>query len=347
MAETIKAVAMVSGGLDSTLAVKLMVNQGIDVYGITFLTGFCYADPRRAPKREKSRKRPEQNEAQRAGNQTHVPIEFRDISEEYIRTVLIRPKYGYGSAINPCIDCRIFMLKKAREYMDEIGARFIITGEVLAQRPMTQHFKTLRLIEKEAGLDKLIVRPLSGKLLPPTLPEEEGWIVREQLQDVSGRSRHKQMALAKELHIEDYPQPAGGCCYLTDHNYARRLKDLFKYRSKESLTLDDMILLKVGRHFRLSEKLKVIVGRDELENNFLSNFETDRCSFEAVDVSGPLTLAEGPVSESDALMVAAITARYSDAKNQPVVKVRYKNGEKVKEIDVEPIKNGTLDAWRL
>ncbi len=347
MVKKIKAVAMVSGGLDSTLAVRLMVNQGIDVYGITFLTGFCYADPRRAPKRQKTGQQPAKNEALRAGQQTHIPVEFRDISEEYIRTVLIHPKFGYGSAINPCIDCRIFMLEKARDYMDEIGARFIITGEVLAQRPMTQHFKTLRLIEKETGLEKLIVRPLSGKLLPPTLAEEEGWISREQLQDISGRSRHKQMALARELGINEYPQPAGGCCYLTDQNYARRLRDLFKYRDKESLTLDDMILLKVGRHFRLSDKVKVIVGRDELENNFLANFEAGRWSFEAVDVSGPLTLAEGAVSNSDVGVVAGITARYSDAKNQPIVKIRYKNEKKVEEIDVEPIKNGTLDAWRL
>jgi len=345
--EKIKAVAMVSGGLDSTLAVKLMTLQGIDVYGITLVTGFCYADPRRASKRKKAGQRPEKNEPLRAGKQTHISIEFRDVSEEYIRTVLIHPKHGYGSAINPCIDCRIFMLKKAKEYMDEIGARFIITGEVLAQRPMTQHFKTLRLIEKEAGLEKLIVRPLSGKLLPPTLPEEKGWILRERLQDISGRSRHKQMALAKELGIEDYPQPAGGCCYLTDQNYARRLKDLFKYRDKESLTLDDMILLKVGRHFRVSEKLKVIVGRDELENNFLANFEPGRWSFEVVDVGGPLTLAEGLVNDSDIPVIAAITARYSDAKNQPIVKVRYKNDKKVEEIDAEPIKNGTLEAWRL
>jgi len=338
---------MVSGGLDSTLAVKLMVLQGIEVYGITFVTGFCYADPRRALKRKKTKQCPEQNEPLRAGRQTHIPIEFRDISDDYIRTVLIHPKHGYGSAINPCIDCRIFMLKKAKEYMDEIGARFIITGEVLAQRPMTQHFGTLRLIEKEAGLEKLIVRPLSGKLLPPTRPEEEGWIRREGLQDISGRSRKKQMALAKELGIDDYPQPAGGCCYLTDQNYARRLKDLFKYRDKESLTLDDMILLKVGRHFRVSDTLKVIVGRDELENNFLANFEDGRWSFEVVDDSGPLTLAEGLVSESDIPIVAAITARYSDAKNQPVVRVRYKSEKKVEEIDVEPIKNGTLEAWRL
>lgn len=347
MEQKIKAVAMVSGGLDSTLAVKLMVDQGIDVRGITFMTGFCYADPRRAPKRARSGKRPEQNEAQRAGDQTHIPVEFRDIAEEYIRTVLIHPKYGYGSAINPCIDCRIFMLKKAKEYMDEIGAKFIITGEVLAQRPMTQHFKTLRLIEKEAALEKLIVRPLSGRLLPPTLPEEEGWIQRDRMHDISGRSRHKQMALAKELGIEDYPQPAGGCCYLTDQNYAKRLRDLFKYRSKESLSLDDMILLKVGRHFRLSENLKVIVGRDELENNFLANFESGHWMFEVMDVSGPLTLAEGNLTDAEIPVVAAITARYSDAKNQPIVKVQYKNGKKIKKIEVEPIKNGTLNAWRL
>ncbi len=346
MAEKVKAVAMVSGGLDSTLAVKLMVNQGIQVFGITFTTGFCYADPRRPEKRHKAEKA-DKNEALRAGRQTETPIEFRDISEEYIRTVVVNPKYGYGSAINPCIDCRIFMLKKAYAYMQEVGAQFIVTGEVLAQRPMTQHFKTLRLIEKEAGLEGLIVRPLSAKLLPPTIPEKEGWIDREKLEAISGRSRHRQMELARELGIEDYPQPAGGCCYLTDQNYARRLRDLFKYRDKESLTLNDMILLKAGRHFRVSERLKVIVGRDELENNFLQHFAEGRWTFEAVGVSGPLVLAEGDVSENDIPVVAAITARYSDGKNLPRVEVEYKKDDFSGKIVVEPIKNGTLDAWRL
>ena len=346
MPERVKAVAMVSGGLDSTLAVQLMVNQGIQVFGITFTTGFCYEDPRRPEKRGQKDQR-EKNEALRAGRQTQTPVEFRDISEEYIKSVLIHPKHGYGSAINPCIDCRIFMLKKAHLYMQEIGAQFIVTGEVLAQRPMTQHFKTLRLIEKEAGLEGLIVRPLSGKLLPPTIPEKEGWIDREKLEAISGRSRHRQMALAKELGINEYPQPAGGCCYLTDQNYARRLRDLFRYRDKESLTLNDMLLLKAGRHFRVSPTLKVIVGRDELENNFLQNFSPGRWVFEAVDVSGPLVLAEGDVSETDIPVVAAITARYSDGKNWPKVEVTYRKDDFSGKIAVEPIKNGTLDAWRL
>ncbi|GBD93987.1 hypothetical protein BMS3Abin05_01583 [bacterium BMS3Abin05] len=347
MARKTKAVAMVSGGLDSTLAVKMMVDQGIDVHGVMFVTGFCYADPRRPKKRTRTGKRPEQNEALRAGRQTETSITMEDISEEYLQDVVVNPKFGYGSAINPCIDCRIFMLKKAKKYADAIGAPFIITGEVLGQRPMTQHFKTLRLIEKESGLTKLILRPLSGKLLPPTLPEEEGWIDREKLQDISGRSRHKQMALAVELGIDDYPQPAGGCCFLTDQNYALRLKDLFKYRDSASLTLNDMILLKVGRHFRINENLKVIVGRDEAENNFLTNFLKGRWAFEAVDVSGPLTVAEGEVRDEDIPIIAAITARYSDGKNQPAVRVHYRDEKKVGEIEIEPIKNGTLDNWRL
>ncbi len=346
MSEKIKAVAMVSGGLDSTLAVKLMVNQGIQIFGITFITGFCYADPRRPEKRRKDEKAGK-NEAMRAGRQTGTPVEFRDISEEYIQQVVIHPRFGYGSAINPCIDCRIFMLKKAKAYMEEKGAQFIITGEVLAQRPMTQHFKTLRLIEKEAGLEGLIVRPLSAQLLPPTLPEKEGWIDRSKLEAISGRSRHRQMELARELGIDEYPQPAGGCCYLTDQNYARRVRDLFQYRDKESLTLNDFILLKAGRHFRVSERLKVIVGRDELENDFLQHFAAGRWSFEAVDVSGPLVLAEGDVTETDIPLIAAITARYSDGKNLPQVEVKYKSEKKSGKIVVEPIKNGTLDAWRL
>jgi tRNA-specific 2-thiouridylase len=318
--EKIKAVAMLSGGLDSSLAVKIVADQGVEVLGVNYNTGFCLTDHRRKMYGLGARLDPQslRNEALAAGAKWGLPVEIADISDEYLR-ILTRPRYGYGSAINPCIDCRIFMLRKTREYMEKVGARFIITGEVVGQRPMSQMRKTLKLIEKESGCEGLILRPLSAKLLEPTIAEINGWVDREKLYGFNGRSRKPQIKLAKEIGLEEYPQPAGGCCFLTDKNYARRMRDLFRHADKKSVTTDQVLLLKVGRHFRLDEQTKVIVGRNEAENLFLEKTAGRLPRLNCSEVQGPLSLIEGSAEEEAIRTAARITARYSDAgSNEPV-----------------------------
>ena len=347
--EKIKAVAMLSGGLDSSLAVKIVADQGIEVIGVNYNTGFCLTDHRRKmvglgadidPKAVR-------NEALQAGARWRIPVEIIDISSEYMQ-ILTAPRYGYGSAINPCIDCRIFMQKKTREFMTRTGARFFITGEVVGQRPMSQMRNTLRLIETQSGCRGLILRPLSARLLEPTLAETEGWIDRGKLYDFKGRSRKPQMALAQEIGLADYPQPAGGCCFLTDQNYARRMQDLFEYSGKKTLSTDQVLLLKVGRHFRVSPKAKAIVGRNEAENLFLKSSTGGRISLNCTEIVGPLTLLEGSPDDREIEAAARITARYSDGKHLERVKVEAmtpEGGGRV--LDVQPMDDENCEKMRI
>jgi tRNA U34 2-thiouridine synthase MnmA/TrmU len=349
MTEKIKAIALLSGGLDSTLAVKIISNMGIEVQGINFYTGFCVTEHRRKIRRNKDKNKIVQNEALRAGADLGIKVELIDISEDYYKTVLFEPKYGYGSAMNPCVDCRIYMFQKAKEYMEEVGAQFVFTGEVLGQRPKSQHMRELLRIAKESGLEGLLLRPLSAKLLPPTIPEIKGWVDRNKLYDIQGRSRHVQMQLAAEFGIEEYPQPSGGCCFLTDQNYARKLRDLITYKGKERIVMDDFILAKVGRHFRLSEDLKVIVGRDEAENKFLANFckKGDHWFFETVDYKGPLTVTDGEVMPEDIDLIAGITAGHSDGKTAEIVQVQYRGNKGEGTVWVRPITGQELEEFRI
>src|SRR4030043_1004028 len=218
-----KAIALLSGGLDSTLAARLVLDQGIELEALNFMTVFCTCPNKGATCLA----------SQKAVETLGIPLKVFNVSEEYLNVVR-NPKHGYGSNMNPCIDCRIFMLKKAKVYMEESGASFIITGEVLGQRPMSQRRDAMRLIEKEAGLEGLILRPLSAQFLPVTLPEKEIWINRETLLGIQGRSRKPQMKLADHYGIRDYPCPAGGCL-LTDPQFANRMKDLMLYSPNFSL----------------------------------------------------------------------------------------------------------------
>jgi len=331
----VKAIGLVSGGLDSTLALMVMKEHGVEVDAVNFYTGFCVAEHRRKMVRLTGRN-PARNEALRAGADAGVPIQFVDVSADYL-PVVAHPKYGYGSAMNPCIDCRIFMLRKARERMSETGAKFVFTGEVLGQRPMSQRMNQLKLIEKESGLKGYLLRPLSAKLLDPTVPEEMGWVDRENLYAIKGRGRKEQVRLAAEFGIADYPQPAGGCCFLTDKSYARRLRDLFEHKGKDSVTGEDIILLKVGRHFRLSETAKAIVGRNEEENGFLARYAEKRRTFRALGFEGPLTLIEGEADGDDRLLAAQITARYSDGRGQDAVRVETRSSAGSAVLEVGPI----------
>ena len=297
----VKALALLSGGLDSTLATELILKQGIDVVAMNFTSPFCLCKKGGCGATE-------------AAKQLGVPIKVVNVGEEYLKMVR-KPKHGYGRNMNPCIDCRIFIVKKAKKYAKEIGASFIFTGEVLDERPMSQHFKAMKIIEEEAGLKGKILRPLSARLLPETVIEKKGLVNRKKLLDIHGRSRKPQIKLAEEFNIKDYPCPAGGCL-LTYKEYANKLRDLFKHKKRCSMA--DVALLKVGRHFRLGEN-KIIVGRNEAENRILTakKARNDYC-FEVPDVGGPITVLQGAKTKKAVKTAAALTAFYSDAKSGKV-----------------------------
>ncbi len=329
-----KAIAMLSGGLDSILAVKLVQEQGIEIHAINFMTLFCTCTHKGC-----------QHAATQAANTLNIPLKILNITEEYLE-IIKNPKHGYGSNMNPCIDCRIFTFKMAKKYMEEIGASFIVTGEVLGERPMSQRKDAIFLIEKEAGLKGLILRPLSAKLFPPTIPETEGIIDRQKLLDISGRSRKPQITLAKEFGINDYPCPAGGCL-LTDPGFARRIKDLINHNE---LTLDNVKLLKMGRHFRLSDKVKFVVGRDDKENEILQGLakNTD-IIVQLKDHQGPLAILRGAINDNIIALSAGITAHHTKFKNEALLNVSYWSvgSPDKKTISVKPASIDEIERLRI
>ncbi|MBW2031411.1 MAG: tRNA 4-thiouridine(8) synthase ThiI [Deltaproteobacteria bacterium] len=287
-----KALAVFSGGLDSMLAVQLIRAQGIEVLGLFFETPFFSSST-----------------AKKSAAEINLPIRVVDLTESHLE-VLKEPRYGYGENLNPCIDCHILMVRKAGETLESEGAAFVVTGEVLGQRPMSQNRKALSLVASESGIPDLVLRPLSAKLLPATLPEQKGWVDRDRLLGLSGRSRKPQIALAKELGIEKYPSPAGGCL-LTDPGFSRRMRDLLS--SSSDLQLREIELLKVGRHFRIGPATKLIIGRNERENRFIRDFYREGDLLLApLSVPGPTALAIGEVSPEQEGLVASMTAAYSD-----------------------------------
>ncbi|MGI5881196.1 MAG: tRNA 4-thiouridine(8) synthase ThiI [Syntrophomonadaceae bacterium] len=303
-----KAISLFSGGLDSQLAVAVIQKQGITVEGVNFTSPFFVADER----------------TQKAARHLGINLHLLPVGEEYITQVLRNPKYGYGKNMNPCIDCHAFMIRKAGDFMPEIGASFIITGEVLGQRPMSQNKSSLMTVEKLSGYRGYVVRPLSGKLLSPTIPEQEGWIERDKLLDISGRGRTRQIQLAEELGIKEYPSPAGGCL-LTEANYTRRLRIIMD--SKEIPGQTELELLKLGRHFILNEDILLVVGRNQSENELIESlFNTNDILLKVTDRPGPTALIRplrNQLSESIIIEYAAsIVARYSDAKNEALARVK-------------------------
>ena len=248
MTEQRKALALISGGLDSLLAAKVVMAQGVHVEGVNFFTGFCVEGHTHAI-RKKDRDKPKRNNALWSAEQLGIKLHIVDIIEEY-KDVVFNPKHGYGAHLNPCLDCKIFMVRKAREWIEEHGFDFVITGEVIGQRPKSQRKDTMPVVQHESGIEDRLLRPLCARNLPATLPEREGWVDRDQLYDFSGRSRKPQMALARQFGFTDYAQPAGGCCFLTDEQYSIKLADLWQARGEKQYEMDDIMLIKVWSHIR-------------------------------------------------------------------------------------------------
>lgn len=342
-----KAVALISGGLDSMLAAQVVKDQGVHVEGLNFYTGFCVEGHTHAIRASKQT-RPRRNNALWSAEQVGIKLHIIDVIEEY-KDIVINPKHGYGANLNPCLDCKGFMVRKAREWMEAHGFDFIITGEVIGQRPKSQRRDTFPIVARESGAFDRLLRPLSAQLLPPTLPEREGWVNREALLAFSGRNRKPQIALAHDFGFEDYAQPAGGCCFLTDPNYARRLTDLWQSRGDKHYELDDIMLLKIGRHLRPRPHFKLIVAREEGENNFLLGYRQRFIHFEAVELPGPTVLLQGEASEDDLLLAARLTARFGKGRDLPQVDidVAMPGGNK-RRMTVAPLPQTEIpEAWYL
>ncbi len=302
MNEKIKGIVMFSGGLDSTLAARIILDQGIELYALHLTSPFCTCDNSRQGCRATSIVMAEQ---------LGIPMVTVAKGADYF-SMLKHPRYGYGSGINPCIDCRIYSFALAKEEMVKRGARFIVTGEVLGQRPMSQRRHTLELIEKRSGLEGLILRPLSAKHFSPTVPEKEGWVDRDRLLNISGRSRKEQIRLAEDYSLKDYPCPAGGCL-LTDKGFAARVRDLFAHGDDH--TSRDFTLLKIGRHFRLPTGEKLIVGRNEEENYKLMQVGKGKLTLLfSPTVSGPTVGVANHNSTLPGREIAMVFRRYSKIK---------------------------------
>ena len=342
-----KAVALVSGGLDSMLAVRVILDQGIHVEGINFYTGFCVEGHTHAIRKKESDK-PKRNNALWCAEQLGIKLHIIDVVDEY-KDVLLNPKHGYGANMNPCLDCKGFMVKKAHQWMLENNFDFIITGEVVGQRPMSQRKDTMPIVARESGAFDRLLRPLCAQLLPPSLPEREGWVDRAKLLKLNGRSRKPQMAMAKQFDFNDYAQPAGGCCFLTDKNYSDRLVDLWASRHERNYGLDDIMLLKVGRHVRPKPNFKLIIGREEGENNFMEGYRRMFAHFRTVSHNGPFALLDGTVEEGDLELAARVVARFSQGRDESSVDVEVTDKQGVSRvIAVRPFGLAEMpEAWYL
>ena len=331
-----KAVALISGGLDSMLAARLVMEQGVHVEGLNFFTGFC-VEAHTGSIRRKDRERPKRHSALWVAEQLGIKLHIIDVSEQY-KDVVINPKHGYGANLNPCLDCKAFMVGRARLWMEERGFDFIVTGEVVGQRPMSQRRDTMPVIARESGAGDRLLRPLCARLLPPTLPEQRGWIDRARLGAINGRSRKEQMQLADHFGIHDYSQPAGGCCFLTDASYAAKLADLWRSRQSKDYALDDIMLLKVGRHLRPRPHFKLIIAREEGENHFLEGYRHQFTHLRPVSHAGPLTLLDGTVDADDLGLAARLTARFSQGRDAATVRIAVtERGGAPRTLDVTPL----------
>ena len=289
-----KALALFSGGLDSTLAMKLVIDQGIEVIAIYVDTGFGSLHSRL-------------EHMESMCDQIGAKLEILDLKEEYLGEILFEPQYGYGKNFNPCIDCHGFMFRYTSKLLEKYGASFMISGEVLGQRPMSQNKDALGIVQKLSLNEELVLRPLSAKLLPITQPEREGWIDREKLLDIWGRGRSRQFLLAKEIGLHDFEPPAGGCL-LTDVQFSNRLKD---FVSNATLEVEDIDTLKVGRHLRLPDGAKLIIGRNQEDNQKLELTNSKKyLKGKILDATGPLVLLEREASDADKKLAGDFIVSY-------------------------------------
>ncbi len=327
--ELVKAVCLFSGGLDSILAVKILESQGVEVLAVQFVSPFFGSDYLKAPA----------SLIQEVWDKWKIHLQVVDLTREYI-PMLKNPPHGYGKNFNPCIDCKILMVRKAGEIMREMGADFVATGEVVGQRPMSQRRDTMRIVERESGIEGYLLRPLSAKLLPETHPEREGWVKRDRLFALSGRGRIPQMELARFFGIEDYPSPAGGCV-LTDPLLSKRIEYVVK--TQPVVEVEDIFLCHVGRHFVWEGDMHLVVARNQGENERLAALAREGdCFLKAVGFSGPTGLLRGLQKEwprSRLRTAAGIVARYGKGRHETAVdvSVRRVGAEDVTILSVAPL----------
>jgi len=271
-----KAIALFSGGLDSVLAMKLVIDQGIDVVALNINMGF-------------SSKTQKLQHMQNMCEQVGAELKTVDIQDEFLKDVLFSPKHGYGKHFNPCIDCHAKMFEVAKRIMDKEGASFLISGEVIGQRPMSQNKDALQKVLNQSNCEGLLLRPLSAKMLEPTIAELQGWVDREKLEGIVGRNRERQLEMAQEMGLEDFESPGGGCL-LTDANFAKKMKEFIKY---DKFEVKDIPVVKHGRHFRLANGAKLIIGRNQEENEYLQDIKNDKYyHIKTVNLSGPHAMLE-------------------------------------------------------
>jgi len=331
-----KAIVLISGGLDSILAAKIIIEQGIDIIPLNFRIPFCHINAHAY-----------QGKVLADFVKINLGKKLRtvDINEEFLE-LLLKPRYGFGANMNPCIDCKILMLVKSKELMPELKAEFIVTGEVLGQRPMSQHKQALKVIELDSGLKGLLLRPLCAKNLIPTIPEEKGWVNREKLLDFSGRSRRPQINLARKFGISGYPNASGGCL-LTDRQFSGRLKDLFQDKKPDLRSIE---LLKTGRHFRIGTHTKLIVGRNERENRDLEEEAKagDYLFMPEEKMAGPTCLGLGDFSQKQIVLCAQIACRYCDSYgHEAQIAYRRIPDQGSLSLNVLPIKEDKLAGLRI
>lgn len=322
-----KALCLMSGGLDSLLAVCLLKDRGLEVQGLSFESPFFGSE-----------------NARKGAQELGIPLLVLDFSQDIIE-LLNKPKHGFGSCMNPCIDCHARMLKRAGDMLTETGCDFLATGEVLDERPMSQNRRSLDVVANESGYPSLILRPLSAQKLPPTQPEELGWVDRNQLLGLQGRSRKPQFALAKEFGIRSYPTPAGGC-RLTEPNFCIRLKDLKAHEGIKDVP--SLVLLRYGRHFRLESGTKIIVGRDAGDNASLEKMSgSDDFLLKAENIPGPVVLAPGSAGDADLAKAAEICAAYSDTPPNAMVKVRIRRNAVARTVETKPACRPDIERLRV
>jgi tRNA U34 2-thiouridine synthase MnmA/TrmU len=324
---TMRALGLLSGGLDSALAARILGDMGVQVECVRFETGFCREDY--------------------SGPVAGLDPEVVDVAEEYFERVVVEPKYGYGASMNPCIDCRIFMLRRADDIARSRGIELLFSGEIIGQSALTQSRAALLRTEREAGVTGQLLRPLCALHLDATASELRGEIDRSRLGRMQGRSRRAQYAMAVGLGIESYPTPSGGCCWLARADFGRRLRDQLSHRRGGALRVDDIELLKRGRHFRLAWNLKAILGRNEEESRWLADRAGGRWSCQVADGRGSFGLLEVTGEDAPFERAAALAARYSGHRASNRVEILLQLGGDAKRIAASPATAEAVEKWRI